>query len=60
MAMKGSANKTIFDNTIVVHPTVAEGFVTVREPVKAAVGLPVVKMSPRCRLDVVWLRRALL
>ena len=35
VAMKAGATKAIFDSTIGIHPTVAEEFVTMREPVKA-------------------------
>lgn len=34
VAMKAGATKAIFDSTIGIHPTVAEEFVTMREPVK--------------------------
>lgn len=34
VAMKAGATKAIFDGTIGIHPTVAEEFVTMREPVK--------------------------
>ncbi len=34
IAMKTGATKTTFDNTIGIHPTAAEEFVTMREPVK--------------------------
>jgi glutathione reductase (NADPH) len=37
VAMKAGATKAVFDSTIGIHPTVAEEFVTMREPVKAAV-----------------------
>ncbi len=37
VAMKAGATKAIFDSTIGIHPTAAEEFVTMREPVKAAV-----------------------
>ncbi|MDP3607389.1 MAG: glutathione-disulfide reductase [Polaromonas sp.] len=36
VAMKAGATKAVFDSTIGIHPTVAEEFVTMREPVKAA------------------------
>ncbi|WP_315123245.1 glutathione-disulfide reductase [Comamonas antarctica] len=36
VAMKAGATKAIFDSTIGIHPTAAEEFVTMREPVKAA------------------------
>ena len=45
VAMRGGATKAIFDSTIGIHPTVAEQFVTMREPVKAGAGLPTVKIS---------------
>ena len=47
VAMKAGATKAIFDSTIGIHPTAAEEFVTMREPVKAGLGLPttVVKSS---------------
>ena len=45
VAMKAGATKAIFDSTIGIHPTVAEEFVTMREPVKAGAGLPTVKLS---------------
>ena len=35
VAMKAGATKAVFDSTIGIHPTVAEEFVTLREPVKA-------------------------
>jgi len=35
VAMKAGATKAIFDSTIGIHPTAAEEFVTMREPVKA-------------------------
>jgi glutathione reductase (NADPH) len=34
VAMKAGATKAVFDSTIGIHPTVAEEFVTMREPVK--------------------------
>ncbi|MCY1550850.1 Glutathione amide reductase [compost metagenome] len=34
VAMKAGATKAVFDSTIGIHPTVAEEFVTLREPVK--------------------------
>lgn len=37
VAMKAGATKAVFDSTIGIHPTAAEEFVTMREPVKAAV-----------------------
>ncbi len=37
VAMKAGATKAMFDNTIGIHPTAAEEFVTMREPVKKAV-----------------------
>ena len=33
VAMKAGATKSVFDNTIGIHPTAAEEFVTMREPV---------------------------
>ena len=36
VALKAGATKTMFDSTIGIHPTVAEEFVTMREPVKVA------------------------
>ena len=35
VAMKAGATKAIFDSTIGIHPTAAEEFVTMREPVKS-------------------------
>ena len=35
VAMKAGATKAVFDATIGIHPTMAEEFVTMREPVKA-------------------------
>lgn len=35
VAMKAGATKAIFDSTIGIHPTLAEEFVTMREPVRA-------------------------
>ena len=35
VAMKAGATKAVFDSTIGIHPTSAEEFVTMREPVKA-------------------------
>ena len=35
VAMKAGATKAVFDATIGIHPTVAEEFVTMREPLKA-------------------------
>ena len=35
VAMKAGATKAVFDSTIGIHPTLAEEFVTMREPVKA-------------------------
>jgi glutathione reductase (NADPH) len=35
VAMKAGATKAVFDRTIGIHPTAAEDFVTMREPVKA-------------------------
>ena len=34
VAMKAGATKAVFDSTIGIHPTAAEEFVTMREPVK--------------------------
>ena len=34
VAMKAGATKAMFDGTIGIHPTAAEEFVTMREPVK--------------------------
>jgi glutathione reductase (NADPH) len=42
VAMKAGATKEIFDSTIGIHPTVAEEFVTMREPVSAGAGLPTI------------------
>jgi glutathione reductase (NADPH) len=39
VAMKAGATKANFDATIGIHPTAAEEFVTMREPVAAAVGI---------------------
>ncbi len=36
VAMKAGATKSIFDSTIGIHPTAAEEFVTMREPVAAS------------------------
>ena len=36
VAMKAGATKAVFDSTIGIHPTMAEEFVTMREPVKGA------------------------
>lgn len=36
VAMKAGATKAMFDSTIGIHPTAAEEFVTMREPVKPA------------------------
>ncbi len=36
VAMKAGATKAVFDSTIGIHPTAAEEFVTLREPVPAA------------------------
>ncbi len=36
VAMKAGATKAVFDSTIGIHPTAAEEFVTMREPVKAS------------------------
>jgi len=35
VAMKSGATKAVFDSTIGIHPTAAEEFVTMREPVKS-------------------------
>lgn len=35
VAMKAGATKALFDSTIGIHPTAAEEFVTMREPVKS-------------------------
>jgi glutathione reductase (NADPH) len=35
IALKAGATKAIFDRTIGIHPTAAEEFVTMREPVRA-------------------------
>ena len=35
VAMKAGATKAVFDSTIGIHPTMAEEFVTMREPVRA-------------------------
>jgi glutathione reductase (NADPH) len=35
VAMKAGATKAVFDSTIGIHPTMAEEFVTMREPVKS-------------------------
>ena len=35
VAMKAGATKAVFDSTIGIHPTMAEEFVTMRDPVKA-------------------------
>jgi glutathione reductase (NADPH) len=32
VAMRAGATKRVFDSTIGIHPTVAEEFVTLREP----------------------------
>ena len=34
VAMKAGATKAVFDSTLGIHPTAAEEFVTLREPVK--------------------------
>ena len=39
VAMKGGAIEVIFDITTGIRPTVAEEFVTMREPVNAGAGL---------------------
>ncbi|MES3009849.1 MAG: glutathione-disulfide reductase [Pseudomonadota bacterium] len=36
VAMKAGATKAVFDSTIGIHPTMAEEFVTMREPVRPA------------------------
>jgi glutathione reductase (NADPH) len=36
VALKAGATKAVFDSTIGIHPTAAEEFVTMREPVPAA------------------------
>jgi glutathione reductase (NADPH) len=36
VAMKAGATKAVFDSTLGIHPTAAEEFVTMRDPVKAA------------------------
>ena len=36
VAMKAGATKAVFDSTLGIHPTAAEEFVTMREPVKPA------------------------
>lgn len=38
VAMKAGATKAVFDSTIGIHPTAAEEFVTMREPVATAAG----------------------
>ena len=38
VALKAGATKAVFDSTIGIHPTVAEEFVTMREPVAKSVG----------------------
>ena len=38
VALKAGATKAVFDNTIGIHPTAAEEFVTMREPVKKTAG----------------------
>jgi len=37
VAMKAGATKAVFDSTIGIHPTAAEEFVTMREPVRSVV-----------------------
>jgi glutathione reductase (NADPH) len=37
VAMKAGATKAVFDATLGIHPTAAEEFVTLREPVKPVV-----------------------
>ncbi len=39
VAMKAGATKAMFDSTIGIHPTAAEEFVTMREPVKVVAAL---------------------
>ena len=34
VALKAGATKAVFDNTLGIHPTIAEEFVTMREPVQ--------------------------
>jgi glutathione reductase (NADPH) len=34
VALKAGATKAVFDATIGIHPTAAEEFVTMREPIK--------------------------
>lgn len=34
VAMQAGATKSVFDGTLGIHPTVAEEFVTMREPVR--------------------------
>ncbi len=36
VAMKAGATKSVFDSTVGIHPTAAEEFVTMREPVRSA------------------------
>ena len=36
VAMKAGATKAVFDSTIGIHPTAAEEFITLREPVRRA------------------------
>ena len=36
VAMKAGATKAVFDSTMGIHPTAAEEFVTMREPVVAS------------------------
>lgn len=36
VAMKAGATKALFDSTVGIHPTMAEEFVTMREPVKSS------------------------
>jgi glutathione reductase (NADPH) len=40
VAMKAGATKAVFDSTIGIHPTVAEEFVTLRDPVATGPGAP--------------------
>ena len=40
VAMKAGASKAVFDSTIGIHPTAAEEFVTMREPVAKSIAKP--------------------
>jgi len=40
VAMKAGATKAVFDSTIGIHPTAAEEFVTMREPVREVAATP--------------------